>query len=786
MRTKTRSGGDPTATNSIHHHKDFAVTRTAAPRPSWVGRLLGWLPRGSTLPNEVWVRRHRAILIVLWLHVPALFVFGVARHETLLHSLGEAAVVTVFSAAATVLRPHRLLSTVLAALGLFTCSAVLVHLSGGFIEMHFHYFVMVGVITLYQDWRPFLIAIGYVVFQHGLAGALAPASVYNHQAAIDHPWQWAGVHGLFVLAMSAAGVASWKLNESLLQAAADREDKLAEAQEVAMLGSWERDVSTGAVSWSDEMFRLLGTTPEALTPSCEAFFSYVHPQDKGELAVDVDRAVEEGAAYARDFRVLLADGTLRWFHGRGEVITWQAGQTVLTGTLQDVTERKLLEDQLAHQAFHDALTNLANQALFRNRVEHASARVARRKSALAVLFLDLDNFKTVNDSLGHTVGDELLVAVARRLQRHVRDADTAARLGGDEFAVLLEDLETEGDATSLAERLILALSEPFVSGGREVVVGVSIGIAFHDPALSCDQLLRNADLAMYRAKASGKGRSQVFEPDMHIAALERLDMEADLRRALGRGELSVHYQPIVAVGTGVISSVEALVRWHHPTRGLLSPVTFIPLAEETGLIHELGRQVLFEACLQARRWQLAHPSVPALAVSVNLSPRQLTHADVVDQVADALDASGLPAASLMLEITEGAMMADTEAAITKLTALKAMGVRLAIDDFGTGYSSLSHLQRFPVDILKIDRSFVAAMEADDQKASLPRAIISLAQTMQLQVVAEGVETAVQLEILSRLGCDFAQGYYFARPQDSAAMGALLHAGLPSASVLPVG
>ncbi len=759
--------------------KDPAATRAPA--------RLGWLPRGSTLPTDVWVQRHRAILVVLWLHVPGLFGFGLVGNQSLSHSLGEAAVVAIFATAATVLRPHRLLSTVLAALGLFTCSAVLVHLSGGFIEMHFHYFVMVGVVTLYQDWRPFIIAIGYVVLQHGLAGALAPASVYNHQTAIDHPWQWAGVHGLFVLAMSSAGVASWKLNESLLQATADREEKLAEAQEVAMLGSWEWDVSTETVTWSHEMFRLLGTTPEELKPSYAAFFSYVHPEDQDELALDVQRAVEEGEPYARDFRVLLEDGPLRWLHGRGEVITWEAGQTrLLTGTVQDVTERKRLEDELAHQAFHDPLTNLANQALFRNRVEHATARAARRESPHAVLFLDLDNFKTVNDSLGHTVGDELLVAVAQRLQRHVRGADTAARLGGDEFAVLLDDIEAEGDATRLAERLILALSAPFSSGGREVVVGVSIGIAFHDPALSSDQLLRNADLAMYRAKAAGKGRAQVFEPEMHTAALERLDMEADLRRALGRGELSVQYQPIVAVGVGVISSVEALVRWRHPVRGLLSPVTFIPLAEETGLIHELGRQVLFEACLQARRWQLDHPSVPGLTVSVNLSPRQLTHADIVDQVQRALDASGLPAPCLVLEITEGAMMADTEVAIAKLTALKAMGVRLAIDDFGTGYSSLSYLQRFPVEIVKIDRSFVAAMETDDQKASLPRAIISLARTMQLQVVAEGVETAAQLELLSELGCDFAQGYYLARPQDSEALGCLLRDGSLRQPSLPVG
>ena len=636
---------------------------------------------------------------------------------------------------------------------------------------------MVGVVTLYQDWRPFLVAIGYVVLQHGLGGALAPDSVYNHQAAIDHPWLWAGVHGLFVLAMSAAGMASWKLNESLLQAAADREEKLAEAQDVAMLGSWGWDVESGAVTWSDQLYRLMGVTPEEFAPSYESFFAHVHPEDRDGLALDVDRAVKEGAPYARDFRVLLPHDTLRWLHARGEVVIGEEGQTkLITGTVQDVTERKCLEDELAHQAFHDALTDLANQALFRNRVEHASTRAARRQSPLAVLFLDLDNLKTVNDSLGHTVGDGLLMAVAQRLQRHLRGVDTAARLGGDEFAVLLEDLEAEADATRLAERLIAALSEPFphrrARGGRG---------RQHRDRLPPSRPQQRPAAEERRpghvpAKASGKGRAQVFEPEMHTAALERLNIEADLRRALDRGEITIQYQPIVAVGSGVISSMEALMRWQHPVRGPLSPGTFIPLAEETGLIHELGRHVLFEACLQARRWQVAHPSHPTLGVSVNLSPRQLVHPDVVDQVASALDASRLPASALVLEITEGAMMHDTGAAIAKLTALKELGVRLALDDFGTGYSSLSYLRRFPVDMVKIDRSFVASMENDDQKGSLPRAIISMAQTMQLQVVAEGVETARQLELLALFGCDFAQGYYFAEPQDSEALGTLLDSG----------
>jgi predicted signal transduction protein with EAL and GGDEF domain len=363
--------------------------------------------------------------------------------------------------------------------------------------------------------------------------------------------------------------------------------------------------------------------------------------------------------------------------------------------------------------------------------------------------------------------------VADRLGDCLRLEDTAARLGGDEFAVLLEDLADKREATEVADRVLAALQRPLMIAGRAMFVGVSIGIAFDLPGTDSDQLLRNADLAMYTAKSRGKGRYEIFEPEMHATAVRRLEMEAELRRALDGGELVVYYQPIVALATRRMSGVEALVRWQHPDRGLLPPSVFIGLAEETGLIHQLGRQVLETACAQVRRWQVQHPRHATLSVSVNLSPRQLTSDVVVQEVRDALDVSGLPASSLVLEITEGVMMHDTEATIQRLRALKALGVRLAVDDFGTGYSSLSYLQRFPIDILKIDRSFVAAIDSGQDEYSLARAIVSLARSLHLQAVAEGVETQAQEDALRELRCDLAQGYYLAVPQGAEAVGAML-------------
>jgi diguanylate cyclase (GGDEF)-like protein/PAS domain S-box-containing protein len=442
---------------------------------------------------------------------------------------------------------------------------------------------------------------------------------------------------------------------------------------------------------------------------------------------------------------------------------------------RDVSERRLLEAQLKHQAFHDPLTGLANRSLFIDRVTHALARARRSRSTVAVLFLDLDNFKTINDSLGHVAGDRLLVAAAVRLVGCVRTTDTAARLGGDEFAVLLEDPSGDHSAPAVAERITAAMAAPFTVEGKEVFVSASVGIADAEAASTngeaASDLLRNADMAMYTAKSRGKARYELFEQRMHREAMERLEIEGDLRRAVERGEFLLLYQPIVDLKTGAVSGVEALLRWQHPMRGVVYPSQFIPLAEETGLIVPLGMWVLREACRQARIWD---PKLDGtFTLTVNVSGHQLQHPSVIDMVRGALAEFEWPAERLVLEITESILMQNADIMLQRLDALKSVGVRLAIDDFGTGYSSLSYLQRFPIDILKIAKPFVDGIGTAQAESALARAIIALGETLCLRTIAEGIEVQEQLIGLQQLGCELGQGYYFAQPLSGEAMGAML-------------
>jgi diguanylate cyclase (GGDEF)-like protein/PAS domain S-box-containing protein len=497
---------------------------------------------------------------------------------------------------------------------------------------------------------------------------------------------------------------------------------------------------------------------------------FVHPDD---LAL-VQQRLTSGPARVQ-YRLQRLDGGIREVEAVSVSIAFE-GTPAMQTLFRDVTERKELEARLLHGAFHDALTGLANRALFRDRLEHALQVAGRDPDhRIAVLFLDLDDFKGVNDSLGHDAGDQLLRTVSERIVAEVRASDTVARFGGDEFAVLLERLPAESEALTIVNRIKVALRRPLMLEGRLMSVATSVGVAYATPVDDVDTLLRNADVAMYEAKEAGKARHAVFEPSMYAAIVQRLQLEADIRMAASapeRSGLYLAYQPIVDLRTGAVRGLEALLRWEHPTRGTVTPSVFVPVAEHTGVIVPLGRWVLEQACSQLVAWRTLWwrerrqpDTVPS--VSVNISGRQLAEDDFVDEVAAILQRTGAPAGSITLEITESVIMRNTESSLRTLSALKALGLRLAIDDFGTGYSSLSYLQKFPVDVLKIDRAFVEGVAQGGSDAALARTIVTLGTTLGLRTVAEGVETPSQQEALEAMGCVDGQGYLFspARPVD---------------------
>ena len=491
-----------------------------------------------------------------------------------------------------------------------------------------------------------------------------------------------------------------------------------------------------------------------------ALATLIHAEDAASLGRFL-RTAAEGDTVVAEWRVRRGDAWV-WTENTSTDLRGEPAIEGIVVSARDISERRSLEARLTHQAYHDSLTRLANRSLFLNRVAHAIARAPRGRRPSAVLFLDLDDFKKVNDSLGHGAGDELLVACAGRLATCVRPGDTIARLGGDEFAVLLEAIHDLGDAIQIAERISSAMRGSFTIHGREVFVGVSIGLAEVSTELTPEEVLRNADLAMYFAKSRDKGRYAIFAPEMHAQLVDRLELEADLRAAVDAGEIDIEYQPIVHLVTGDIYGAEALVRWRHTRRGALPPSMFVGLAEETGLIIPVGRRVLMRACEQAEAWRRERQLARDLQLSVNVSGRHFMDPALIDDVQDALRSSALEPAALTLEITESVLMQRSESTLERLMALKSLGVRLAIDDFGTGYSSLGYLQRFPIDILKIDRSFVEAVAHEDADPVLVRAILALGRTLRIETVAEGIERLEQRDGLRALGCLLGQGFFFAR------------------------
>ena len=718
------------------------------------GGLQRLLPVERAPSDAAFAARHRLVLCVVAAHLPVLLGIGVVGGEPPAHLAAELALLGGLGLAASSGRLDRRARMGLATTALVGCSALLVHTTGGLTESHFHFFAVVAFVTLYRSWLPFLLCIGWVVVHHGVVGVLAPERVYAHAAGIERPALWALIHGGFVVLASLASLAAWRATE------------LERLRAESILAAAPRPIygldADGALTFANAATaELLGTSRAALLG--RSAHDLLHPISQDCQLCRMLAAAEGHHLDQVDLRH--PDGSLY----PAEVIMRpiiEGGQRVgVVVTHWDISDQLAHRRDLERLALHDTLTGLANRSLLRDRLTQALRSAAVTGERVVVAFIDLDRFKPVNDVLGHGAGDQLLVALAQRLQAAVGERDTVARVGGDEFVVVVPGVADEIAAQAVGERLTTAVNHPITVGRRELLLSAAVGLRLSEPGEhDADRLVADADLAMFAAKATAPGEVARYHAGMREAAGTQLALGAELQRALENDELRLHYQPIWRVGTLAPDGVEALVRWQHPVHGLLAPDRFVPVAEHTGMIGALGHWVLRNAVDQLAAWRRTWGEpVAHLHVAVNLSVRQLQDPGFVDQVADTLARAGVPADRLWLEVTESMVVQEGDRAAGVLQRLRELGVNLAIDDFGTGYSSLAALQRLPVQQVKIDRSFVRNLGTDEERMQVVRAIVRLAEALDLDVVAEGVETDGELRAVSQLACAHAQGFLLAKP-----------------------
>ncbi len=548
------------------------------------------------------------------------------------------------------------------------------------------------------------------------------------------------------------------------------EERYSLAMRASNDGLWDWDLKTNKILYSERWKEMLGFIDDEISDTPDEWLSRIHPEDHDRVRASIDAYLEGTTSnFEIEYRIRHFSDNYLWMMAKGLAIRTSSGRaTRFAGSQTDVSERKSNEEQMIYDTLHDTLTSIPNRTLLLDRIRQSLVRRERYpKTSFAIIFIDLDRFRLVNESLGHIHGDELLQLISARLKETIPIGDTVARLGGDEFSILLQDINSIRAVEIIANDIQNSFSKPFFLGDREVFASASMGIAHSDNDYKTpEEILRDSELAMYRAKRDGKSQSIVFQPQFRQSSLSPIDLDTDLRRALDRDEMELHYQPIISMRDRSISGFEALLRWSHRSRGVISPNEFIPLAEETGLIYDLGQWVLGKACKQIATWNKSKKKEDQLEININLSSRQFSDPNLVEGIVENIEKSGFDAEFLKIEITESALMQNAQRSVSMLNQLKDLNIKVCVDDFGTGYSSLSYLHTFPIDTLKIDRSFVHDMSRNFRNMEIIRTIIMLAHNLKLDVIAEGVETGEQDAQLSALGCQFAQGFYFSRPINS--------------------